>query len=490
MNYTIEQDPLAGMRGRVSDARFLRNGGLFFVTDLLWISAANATLLVPSPTAAMLCMAAVSLLWTIGVVKRSGGSYLLPSSVMYIASCVFLGFASYYLVVLGSTTEPAHIRVTVVILFSATVLIEIVRSALLLRWRVVWTVPDATDRHLFQESSPRHFLGKAFILLAVARTPMVLATNSEMANAIGLVGVFMIVLTGLSWRNRIRWGGDLLFVMVSIALPILWVSFVFKGGGRLTVAGLGIAVALMWNVVKPSMWFKVAILLSVPVFMIGAAVNRTDRIEARYGVTEAGSPLKSAAGLYSMYDPLDRFSTVVLEPGFPGGKSIGPRYGATFVNTAMMPIPRNMWEGKPAGFGAEVTALMSPESVRIGQSYAILSFGEWYANFGWIGVFVMPICFGWLVAVLDRRHAYLVNLPATTYDDWWRMVILGCLVSSLGDLYWSGTFTFYTRGGMACLVAVAMWKLSRGRAVGPPVAPEPVASMSDLTSAEHLAELN
>ncbi|MEO6629638.1 MAG: hypothetical protein ABIP03_13850 [Aquihabitans sp.] len=464
MNETIERRPAADMGERFADTRFLRNGGLFFVPDLIWIVFAIATVLVPSPKQALLCIAALSVAWTSTTVKRAGGPYLLPSSVVHLASMVFVGFASYYLSILGSVTSPDKLRVTAMILFSASVVMEIVRSTLLLRWRVVWTGPGP-GRRPFRESSPRHFLAKAVLLLAIARLPFMIALNSELANAIGLVGLFMVALAGIGMRGRVRWGGDLLLVIGSLSLTIVWVALVFTGGGRLTVAGLGIAIALIWNVNKPSRWFKGLILLAVPIFMIAAGINRADLIESKYGVTEEGGLVSSGAGLYSVYDPLDRFSTIVLEPGFPGGESIGPRYGATAINALMMPIPRSMWKGKPVGFGSEVTALMAPQMVSIGQSFSVLSFGEGYANFGWAGVALVPLGFGWLMAALDRRHANLVNQPFTTSDDWWRMVALACLINSLGDLYWGGLFTFYTRGGMAFLITIVVWKLSRGRVV-------------------------
>ena len=85
----------------------------------------------------------------------------------------------------------------------------------------------------------------------------------------------------------------------------------------------------------------------------------------------------------------------------------------------------------------------------------------------------MPLAFGWVVALIDRRHAAIVNEEQTTIDSWWRMVVLVCLVASMGDLYWGGTFTFFTRGGMAALVALMMWKFSTRR-TSVTAAPSPV----------------
>ena len=70
---------------------------------------------------------ALSLGWTASTVFVSGGPFLLPSSVMYLASSVFVGFACYYLVVLGSTTELSSLRVTAMIVYDATEMIALVR---------------------------------------------------------------------------------------------------------------------------------------------------------------------------------------------------------------------------------------------------------------------------------------------------------------------------------------------------------------------------
>jgi len=462
MYQTTEAAWSGGDEAGYVDSRFLHTGPLLFVPHLVWIVAAFATLLIPSPTAALLVVALMSLLWSGTQVLKNGGPYLLPSSVMYLASAVFIGFACYYLVLIGSKTMPDQLRLIAVLVFAATVFMEVVRSALLVRWRVAWVHRPRGSRAIFSEHSPRHFLAKALLLLAISLSPVLTGINMELAKAVGMVGVMMLVLGGISWRTRIRWGGDVLIVIGSIILPIIWVSMVFKGGGRLVVAGLGIAVALTWNLVKPTRVFKVAVLVALPLFLVGAGLNRAQLKEEQFGPEAGGGVVE---GLYSVYDPLDRLGQVLTEERFPGGDSIGPRYGATFVNALLMPIPRDMWEGKPVGFGAEVTQLMNPGLVAKGQSFSILGYGEWYANFGWAGLVLMPVALGALLAVLDRRHAELVNSSVTSSDDWWRAVTLGCVVSSLGDLFWGGAFTFYTRGGMAFLVAFAMWRMSRGRLV-------------------------
>ena len=447
------------------DHRYVTAGSLFFVPRLIWILLSFGTLLIPSPRAALLTLSAITLAWTIYVVRATGGPYLVPSSAMFLSAGVFVGFAAYYLVTLDAYTPYTELRVTAQIVFALTAVMEMVCSAMSIRYRTEWTVPSVEEDRESEFRAPRQFVFKGLILVAISRIPPLIKLNSELAYAIGLAGIFILVLNSLVLRKRIKWGGDLAVVAVGLLVPVAWVSLAFSGGGRLTVAGLGIAVASLWNLIKPRDRFKVLVLAMMPIFMIAAGLNRADSIKAKYGVEEAGSTIGGGKGLYSVYDPLDRFATIVTNPEYPSGRTIGPRYGATFVNAFMMPIPRSLWKGKPLGFGAEVTQVMDPSLMRIGQSFASLAFGEWYADFGWFGVIAMPFVFGWFLARLDRWHARVSKARFATDDDWWSTVVLMCLVSSLGDLYWGGTFTFYTRGGMAALVTLGMWKLSTARKV-------------------------
>ena len=83
---------------------------------------------------------------------------------------------------------------------------------------------------------------------------------------------------------------------------------------------------------------------------------------------------------------------------------------------------------------------------------------------------VLPFALGWFLAVLDRAHLRLARSGLQTPDHWWRATILVCLVASLGDLFWVGTFTFVARGGMAAIMAWIVWRLTtRLRRADPPV---------------------
>lgn len=453
-------------RGTRGDRRFLEADQLFFVPRLLWVTAALATLTIPNPRTAVLCVSVLSVAWTIIQVQRRGGPYLTPSGVYFLASGVFVGIAGWYLLSVETVETPMyHLRAAVVLAFILTVATEAVASWFCVRWRVSWRMPSRSERQRVDFQPPKQFALRGILLLGVSRVPQVVSLNYELATAIGLAGVLILALNSVSLRHQIKWLGDILIVLSGVVLPLVWVSTVFRGGGRLIVAGVGVALIMLWNLVRASGWQKLAAVLAIPVFLMAMGISRLDKIESEYGVTrqaDGTSVISSGAGLESVYDPLDKFGVLMSQQEFIGG-TLGPRWGATFFNTMVMPVPRSYWEGKPKGFGAELTELIAPDMVSRNQSYAALGYSEWYANFGYAGLVAVPFAIGFVLAALDRVHARLVASRLRTNRDWWHTVILVCVTASLGELFWSGTFTFYTRGGMAALIAWAVGALSMRR---------------------------
>ena len=454
-------------RGRKGDRRFVQNGPLFFVPRLLWILAAVITLLLPTSEDGISLMVILSISWMVSVVEGCFGTFLTPSGVYFLAGGIFVGVAGFYLLGVDSTASSIdQLHGTIILAFSLTVLTELVAALFCIKWKVEWERPEKPDINTSDFRPPVQFMLRGVVLVVVSRLPVIIALNYELATALGLAGMVILSMSALSYRRRIRWLGDLLIVAAGFAIPVFWVSEVFKGGGRLTVAGLGIALMMIWNMIRASGAHKLVLLLAIPVFLIGSGFNRLDKIEREYGVVaEANTSdvISSGAGLESVYDPIDKFGYILSEPNYPGGGTIGPRYGATFVNSLFMPIPRSMWETKPKGFGAELTELITPQLVRINQSWAALFYSEWYANFGYVGLAIAPVAVGWFIARLDRTHARLARSRLATPKDWWDTVVLVCLVTSLGDLFWAGTFTYYTRGGMAAIVAWVVGKISQVR---------------------------
>jgi oligosaccharide repeat unit polymerase len=73
-------------------------------------------------------------------------------------------------------------------------------------------------------------------------------------------------------------------------------------------------------------------------------------------------------------------------------------YGSTYLAVLVNPIPREFFPNKPVGIGA-IIGEVDPIS-RAGTSISITFFGESYANFGIMGVIIMPFIWGFISKVL------------------------------------------------------------------------------------------
>lgn len=443
-----------------------------FLPHTLAMLAGILVALIPDPRLALEALAVVSGIYALYVVGTRGRAFLTPSGVYFLASGVFVGLASHYLAEVGSINDLSVLRDWAVVAFTTTTATAMVLTGFSIRWNLEW--PSRADLRAGEARAvprtPETFWLVAVSMVALSQAPPVRALNITIATAVGLAGVVMLVLVASSRRVKMRWHGDLLIVAMAVVIPVVWIQLEFEGGGRLTLAGMGIASLLAWNLVRPRRIQKVAVVLAIPVFLIFSGLNRVDKDGGRQ--VSGRSVLASGEGLSSMYGPLDTWTELVtidqvrLEHTRAG--PIGPRYGQTFLNTLFLPIPRSVWEHKPLGFGAELTRILRPSLLREKRiseehSMAALITGEFYVNFGLFGLVLLPLVMGAFLAVLDRAHLRLARSGLRTSDDWWRATILVCLVTSLGDLFWVGSFTFMARGGMAAIMAWIVWRFSTRR---------------------------
>lgn len=435
--------------------------------------------LIPNPGLALEALAVISGTYALYVVASRGRAFLTPSGVYFLASGVFVGLAAHYLATVGSVNELSVLRDWAVVAFTTTTATAMVLTGFSVRWNLDW--PSRADlREAGERTVPRApelFWVLGVAMVGVSQVPQLRALNISLATAVGLAGVVMLVLVASSRRVKMRWHGDVVLVAMAVVIPLVWIQLEFEGGGRLTLAGMGVASLLAWNLVRPRRMQKVAVVLAIPLFLIYSGLNRLEKDGNRD--TSSKSVLSSGEGLSSMYGPLDTWTELAtvsrdhLEHTKAG--PIGPRYGQTFLNTLYLPIPRSMWEHKPIGFGAELTRILRPTLLREKRispehSMAALINGEFYVNFGLAGMVLLPFVMGWFLALLDRAHLRLALTGLRSADDWWRATILVCMVTSLGDLFWVGSFTFMARGGMAAIMAWIAWRLStrRRRAVATP----------------------
>lgn len=76
-----------------------------------------------------------------------------------------------------------------------------------------------------------------------------------------------------------------------------------------------------------------------------------------------------------------------------------------FFYTAIMLIPRILWPAKPSNPGMEAVAVgISDYAVASGQAYPCL--GEYYYEFGVLGILVFMSCFGILMRKIKNRYLY------------------------------------------------------------------------------------
>jgi len=309
-------------------------------------------------------------------------------------------------------------------------------------------------------------------LIVASQFPPVAAIVGPPSNSIGVGGVLMVVVWACTRRFHLRWFGDLGVLALAMVLPILWVNLVFNGYGRLAIAGLFIACFVAWNTFSPSRLHKLVVVLSIPLFLIFSGQNRSETTGG--SGSSAGSTLSSGDGLASVYSPLETFGRMLgpLEPEVRD--QLGPRWGGTFVNSFVMPVPRSMWPDKPDGFGFELTLVFEPKSAKIGHSMAALLQGEFYANFWFFGLPILVLVMGPFLTFLDRWHARLAWSRFERDRDFYSLAVLVCVVSSLGELCWVGTFTAYARGGLAAVsvaIVSAMANRRHPRARAVPVNP-------------------
>lgn len=434
---------------------------LLFLPHVAAMMSGAVVLLVPSPELGMQILAVSSCFYALFVYMSRGGRYLTPSGVFFLASGVFIGLAAYYLLESGSVYAPQDLRDLAGVAFISTVATGIVLTAISLRWRLSWPT-----RRLGQVSAPSRLQGRRFqlqgaLLVLASQVPLIRTQLGPLAAAGGLAGVLMLVLAASMRRVNLRSHGDLLVIALSVVVPLGWVRLEFEGGGRLTLAGLGVAVLLVWNLARPHRLQKLVVLLSIPVFLFISKIVGLERSDT----VNVNGERPSGAGLESLYNPLETFVGLVrLDPDEYTRLEPGPWFGRTFVNTAILPVPRSLWAGKPAGFGADLTQLLLADELHLGRvssthSMAALMHGEWYVNFGFLGLVMMPFVAGWFLALLDRSHLRLARSGLALPSDWWRATILACLTSSLGDLFWVGSFTYFSRGGLAAVVAWFLWKM-------------------------------
>lgn len=479
--------PSAEVQGPDRPAAIARAGPFLFLPELVLALVTLLCVALLSAGGALRGISLTSAVMAVALTIRFGGRYLTPSGVFFLASGVFIGGAAYYLSIVDTPVSPPLLRDAAALALLTTIGISVVVKAFSIRWRISWPSTSPRRGPAGQWGPPPHFAVKGVLLLAVSFLPVTGSVLGQSSQAFGVAGLMMLVVWAAARWTRLRWYGDILIVGLVFALPMAWIQLTFTGGGRLLVAGTSIGAFAAWNLLNPSRLQKVLVILCIPLFLWAAGQSRVE-LGGTGKDTSASSVVSDGTGLGSVYSPLETFGQLIGPLTPDQREAFGPRYGGTFVNTLLLPIPRSAWEDKPKGFGAELTEVLEPELVSAQHSMAALTQGEWYANFGYGGLLLMVPVTGWVLALLDRKHARMARSGMDRPRFWWSAAVLACIVSSLGELYWVGTFTMFARGGLAAVIVAAAGFLSLSRQ--PPRGTSPVVDAPPRQAAQRRAEVS
>lgn len=389
-----------------------------------------------------------------------GRRRITPAGLYFLSTGVFVGIALVMLAGRGSNTSIAVLAPLGLALHGAALVSlplyehwrgEVTALTSHKRWRPVY----AGDRGKAMAASlALCFWGLAFFpVTALGALPQACAyAGLCLAGAVGLTQPVSTPHSHLSW-------------LPAAAGFVAYVARAFTGNGRLIVVGLGLALVVCYNSRSPKGFHKASILLLLGPALALAAVTqiRDPKFDNQRDV---------GRGIDSLY-VIDTFAEIVDRDQTEGVERMHRQYGATFAKSAVIWVPRSMWPNKPLGFGAEIAEVLHPQYRAAGHSDAALFEGEFYVNFGWLGIAFYPFAIGYVLARMTRWHDRFVSLQSISPPQLLRFGALLSASVSLAELRWGGTFSWAARGGLGAALALALAAafagLHRGASVPSPL---------------------
>jgi hypothetical protein len=247
---------------------------------------------------------------------------------------------------------------------------------------------------------------------------------------LGCMGVLACALV----LHRTRRNHSVRRLWLAAVVVMLFTQFVFSGYGRLNLVALGFNAIITASMLATNRLLKSLTILGVGPAMVVFTLMRQHFILATYGAQQDGpgsvmTPLRDFAGLTRLGDQ----------------HVLAHSHGDTFFATAVFWVPRSLWADKPVGLGTELTKLLHPDLLSVGQSLAALNQGEWFFDFGWIGVIAMVPVIGLLIRLLDDRLCKVLAHPVSTRRRLVAVLILVTLMSDVPNLMWVGSFGYISR---------------------------------------------
>jgi hypothetical protein len=251
----------------------------------------------------------------------------------------------------------------------------------------------------------------------------------------------------ISWKKKLISEAQL--YMVFGCCLIGYTFLVFEKNGRLQIATLGLILLSALSLGRDVRRIKVLSVLAVPIFLWwgGGLRSRQDAVSKQ----DSANVLD---GLASAYAPLYDCIRVVRADALHDQPRFPRQYGKTLFESGTAWVPRSLWPSKPKGLGARLTEIYLPKYSAYGHSMAALGYGEWYINFGWLGLILFPVFPVWAIRQLQKWRIKMATRSTVIAPYLWVFA-----VSAFADFIWVGTFTAVVRNGFAAVVCVLTFRL-------------------------------
>jgi hypothetical protein len=373
--------------------------------------------------------------WIVGVAAigfgcwgfwRHGGRQITAAGLLCLSCAVMVGYTGIYWSINLSGEFPGSLYAATLICYFSTIAM----------YAVFWVGTEASFPQVEPpvESESQALwavrvglvLVVAGIFLHVAHAPGDPELGGVAFDGVLLLALGLVSLPGRSHLRRSRGA------VAGVAF-LLYYELIFTGSGRLVVATLGLGVIAVLCRTYRGRFLKGLVLIAAPPALLYA------------GYIRSKAPTSSAVaqnGFDSIVTPLSYFGKLIALNA-SGQLRLG--HGSTFVATAVAAVPRSLWANKPVGFGAVLTQIFEPTLVSAHESLAGLAAGEWYFDFGFVGIIVMVLALGAFVALIDRKLLVDLGRPLDARGRIIGRLCLIILVVGFPDLYWVGTFTYVSR---------------------------------------------
>ncbi len=408
--------------------------------------------------AALTVLGILQLVFGAGVFWTHGGRQITAAGVYSMSSSIFVGFAAIYYAALYGSDAPRS-------LYLATVLCYFSHVAM---YTLFWRTSYPPERGFARVHPPEQmtaWLGRTGLVLLVTA----LAAHLAGIGVVVIDSMAFVSLVFLACASFYHPGGPAgrpWYPFAAVIGFVLYSLMFFSGYGRLKLATLGIVFAAAACCRFRRRTVKLITLISLPGALLVFGAMRVAFLQKQYGQTDT-----SNGGIDSVINPLFTFGQLIEGVA---GRTIEHGHGSTFVATLFLYVPRSWWEGKPIGFGAVLAkTLLKPGTYGAGTSLAALSPGEWFYDFGVLGIVLMVGVLGLAIRWLDGVLRRALARPLDTRNVFLLLAAALIAVAGMSDLMWVGTFTFNERGGTRLVVILViaffttdvLWRRLRARKI-------------------------